>query len=323
MRRILPREINNDLLCVARVHPVLKQSAGVGVGRALEQHAGARRERRAFLRIDDVHRIALLLVLDDQIASPIDHNGAFTERDLFGRIGRRLHLHDLLLGELLEILPAEHLRRLVRRIHDRAAICRVRLHHLAGPLRVEQVGEAFRRVFFLHQIGVVADWRHQHARHDLEAFRIVVGLRVILHHLFRQIRHDHSIALPVDDVREIGRVGDVHRKDVTRMLLRDTREHTLGAGAVDPSRDPWKRRLEGSAEALRERQIHRGVERDLALLLCGFDQFGRDRRCGGRLRADRRGKDHATHAGSGQRSRPLQNVATRKFLLRHGPVLTL
>ena len=42
----------------------------------------------------------------------------------FGVIGRRLHLHDVLLGELLEIAPAEIARDLEGRVHDGAAIGR-------------------------------------------------------------------------------------------------------------------------------------------------------------------------------------------------------
>ena len=75
----------------------------------------------------------------------------------FGGSVDGLHLHDALLGELLEILPAEIARDLVGRGHDRAAVARMRLDDLARPFRIEQVGEALRRLFALHQVGVVGD----------------------------------------------------------------------------------------------------------------------------------------------------------------------
>src|SRR5262249_50444177 len=67
----------------------------------------------------------------------------------------RLHLHHLLLGKLLEIVPAEIARHLIGRGHDGAAVARMRLDDLAGPFRVEQVGVALGRG--LHHVGVIAD----------------------------------------------------------------------------------------------------------------------------------------------------------------------
>jgi hypothetical protein len=50
------------------------------------------------------------------------------------------HLHRPLLGKLLQVLPAERLGELEGRGHDGAAVARMRLDHLAGPFRIEQVG---------------------------------------------------------------------------------------------------------------------------------------------------------------------------------------
>ena len=41
------------------------------------------------------------------------------------------------------------------RVHDRAAIGRMALDHLAGPFRIEQILEALRRVAFFDEVGVV------------------------------------------------------------------------------------------------------------------------------------------------------------------------
>ena len=57
-----------------------------------------------------------------------------------------------------------------------------------------------------------------------------------------------------------------------------------------------------------ERQVHGGVEGDLALLLGRLDQRRRDRRSRRRRRAQRRGED----GRGGQRRRPLEHVAARE-----------
>ena len=61
------------------------------------------------------------------------------------------------------------------------------------------------------------------------------------------------------------------------VLLADALEHALGAGALDAHRDAGIFRLERLGEILGDRQVHRGVEDDLALLLRRLDQRGRDR----------------------------------------------
>ena len=76
----------------------------------------------------------------------------------FGGSVDGLHLHDLLLGELLEDSSQPRSRGdLEGRGHDRAAVARMRLDDLADPFRIEQIGEALRRVLRLHQLGVVGD----------------------------------------------------------------------------------------------------------------------------------------------------------------------
>jgi hypothetical protein len=178
------------------VHPVLEQARGIRVGSRLEHRARACSERRPLLRIDDLKRLAFLLVADDQIAGAVDHHRALAERDLLGRVGRRLDLHDALLGKLLEILPAEIARGLEGRVHDRAAVGRMRLDQLAGPFRIEQVGEPFRRILLLHQVGVVGDRRDQDPRRDVQPVRVIEARVEMLRDLLRQVRREPTLAFP-------------------------------------------------------------------------------------------------------------------------------
>src|SRR5579885_3755917 len=131
VRRILPRPVDDELLALARLHPVVEQPRGIRVGRGLEDRARRRRQRRTLLRVDDLDRLAGFLVANDEIARAVDHDGALAERDLLRRVGGRLHLKNVLLRELLEIAPAEIARDLEGRVHDGAAVGRMRLHQLA------------------------------------------------------------------------------------------------------------------------------------------------------------------------------------------------
>src|SRR5215510_15792459 len=98
MRRILPGEVDQDLLALAAMQPAEEQTRGIRIGSPLEDRAGAGRQRRALGRIDHIDWLALLLTLDHQVARAVDHDRALAERDLLRRIGCRLHLHDALLG---------------------------------------------------------------------------------------------------------------------------------------------------------------------------------------------------------------------------------
>jgi len=62
-----------------------------------------------------------------------------------------------LLGELLEIAPAEIALHLIGRGHDGAAIAGMGFHDLALPLGIEQIGKAFWRFFGFYEVGVVGD----------------------------------------------------------------------------------------------------------------------------------------------------------------------
>src|SRR6266545_959764 len=235
--RVLAREIDENLLSLEPVQPVVEQASGVRIGRALEQRARARRQWRAFARIDDLDRLPLLLGLNDEVTRAVDHHGALAERDLLGRVGRRLHLHDALLGELLEVFPAELARGLERRVHDGAAIGGMGLDHLARPFRIEQIGEAFWRLLRLHQPRIVAERGDQNARRHMQGVRIVIGLVEMLGDLFGQVGREPAVALPDDAVRLIGGIDHVDRANVALVLLVNALEDALGAGALDAHGD--------------------------------------------------------------------------------------
>jgi hypothetical protein len=317
MQRTQTAEVGGELLRLGRKAEALEQPRGVGIGRVLEDRIGTDDERRALGRVDDLDRIALLLLDEHVVLVAVRHHGAFAERQLLGRIGRRLHLHYLLLGEFLEILPTEVARHLERRGHDGAAVARMRLDDLARPFRIEQVGIAPGRLLGrLHHVGVVADDADPGAEGRERAVRILVLLRIELGHVLRQIGLENAFALPDDEVGGIGRIDHVDGVDPAGIFLTDALKHAFGAGALHAHRDAGIFRLERLGDALRDRQVDRGVVDDLAFLLRRLEQLRRD--CaGGR---SRRG-DRGDHARCRERRRSLEHVPPGECRLPHRRLL--
>jgi hypothetical protein len=189
----------------------------------------------------------------------------------------------------------------------------VPLHQLARPFRIEQVGKALRRVLLFYQVGVVGDRRDQYPRRDVQGVRVVVLRLEMLGDLLRQVWCEPAVALPYDAMRLIRGVDHVDDVDVAAVFLGDAREDALGAGALDAHGDTGKLLLERLAQPLRKRQVHGGVEGELALFLRGVDQRGRDRRCFRRCRAQRGSKN-----GRRQRACGLKHVAPGETMLGHG-----
>src|SRR5262249_2382728 len=213
-----------------------------------------------------------------------------------------------LLGELLEITPAELARGLEGRVHDRAAIGRMRLDQLARPFRIEQIGKALRRLLLLHQAGVVGDRRDQDPRRDVQAIRVVVLPREMLRDLLREIGCQPAVALPHDAVRLVGRVDDIDGMNIAAVFLADAGEDPLGTGALDAHGNAWELLLERLGQPLRKGQVHRGIEGDLSFFLCRFDQGRRDRLCRDGARRERAGR---------HRRRRLEQIAPREMQLAH------
>ncbi len=171
-------------------------------------------------------------------------------------------------------------------------------HHLAHPPGIEQVGEALRRILRLHQIGVIAERGQPHPGRHPQPIGVVVLRRVMARDFLRQIGREPVIARPYDEVGAVRAVDHVDGVDAALHLLSDALEHALGARTFHPNGDTGKFRLERLGEFLRDREVHGGVERELAFLPGGLDQRRRDRL--GRRRASLR--LDGTHRGDGGRN---------------------
>jgi len=90
-------------------------------------------------------------------------------------------------------------------------------------------------------------------------------------------------------MRLVGRVDHVGSVNVAAIFLADAGEDALGAGTLHTDTDAGKFLLECFGQPLRKRQIHGGVEGELAFLLGRLDERRRDRlgSHSGRLRARR------------------------------------
>ena len=192
------RKVDQQLLGFTGVQPVLEKARRVGIRRRLEQRARARDQGSTFGRIYDFYRLPLLLELDEIVLIAIGHHGALAESDLLRSIGRGLNLHHSLLGEFLEIPPAELAHNLERSRHDGAAVGGMRLNHLPRPLWVKQVREALGCLLRLYQCRVIAERGQPHACRNKKAVRVVIFLRIVARDLLRQIRNEPAVSLPHD-----------------------------------------------------------------------------------------------------------------------------
>ena len=217
--RILAAQVDDELLALARHDPGEHQPRRVGIGRGLEHRHRVGDQRRALDRIDDLDRHAALAGHPEQVVAAVDGDGAFAGLELLGRLGGRLDLHHLLLGELLEVAPAQFARDLVGGRHDGAGVAGMALHQLAGVLGIEQVVEALGRVLGLHQADVVGHGREVRALVDEGAVGIAHLGRDVLGDVDRHVRLQPALALPGDEVRGVGAVHHVAALDVARRLL--------------------------------------------------------------------------------------------------------
>ncbi len=159
--------------CVSRrEQEALEQTRRVRMRRF--RHHCARRgdERRSLRGIDDLHRLSRLLQREEIVFVAVGHDRALADGEFLRRLGRGLHLHDLLLAKLLQIVPTEITRNLERRGKNRAAVTGMSLDDHALPFRVEQVGEALRRIGRLHIFRVVADRAQSRAPRGVKPVRV-------------------------------------------------------------------------------------------------------------------------------------------------------
>src|SRR5262245_5239202 len=297
--------VDHQLLAVDGEHEALQQPGGIGVGRILHQAGWADDQWGALAWIDDLDGLALFLELDQVVLVAIRHDGAFAESQFLRRVGRGLHLHDLLLAQLLEVGPADVARYLVGRGHDGAAVTGMRLHDLARPLRIEQIGEALGRLVGFDQFGVVADHAQPNAPAGEQAVRIDLFGGIVARDILGHVGGQDALTLPDDKVRRIRTVDDVDGMDVARVFLANALKNAFAAGTLDAHGDAWIFRLERLGDAFGDRQIDGGIPDNLALLFGRLHELRRDGRGG------YRGPPGARH-GRGRQcgDEPLGELAT-------------
>src|SRR5882672_1205427 len=312
MDRAQPAGVDDELLALGREAIALEQSRRARVRRVLEHAVGPDDQRRALGRVDDLDRVALLLQLEHVVLVAVRHDRPLAERELLRRICRRLHLHHALLGELLEIAPADIAHDLKRRRHDGAAVAGMSLDDLAGPLGIEQIGEALRRLGRLHEIGVVADDAQPGAEGRELSVRVLVLGRKMPRDVLGNVRCQQAVALPHYEMGGVRRIDHVDRMDAARIFLSDALEHALGAAPLDSAGDPGIFRLEGSRDPFGHRQVDGGVPDHLPFLPRGLDQR---RRHG--LRRRRGGLDRLCEGREPHGARALENIPTGPILHRY------
>src|SRR5439155_7360531 len=83
--------VGHRLLDLAREGEIVEELRGVRMRREAGDRLRRHDERHAFLRIDDLDRITLLLELVRAVISAVDGDDALAGRDDGGRVVRRLH----------------------------------------------------------------------------------------------------------------------------------------------------------------------------------------------------------------------------------------
>ena len=181
----------------------------------------------------------------------------------------------------------------------------MRLDDLALPFRIEQIGEALRRFFLFHQIGVVGDDAEEDAEAGIGAVHVLMLGRIEFRYVFRHVGRQHALILPIHQQRSVRRIDHVDGMHVGGIFLADALQQTFGAAALDPAGHAGIFGLERLADLLRQLQVDRGIPGDLAFLLGGLDQRRRDRA------RRRRGRQHAgrERGAGGERARAYHHVA--------------
>ena len=155
------------------------------------------------------------------------------------------------------------------------------LDDLAVPTRIEQVGEALWRIVRFDNIGVVADGAEQGERGCVHGIRIDLFGRQVFGCLFRQVRREQPVALPMDKMCRVCAADDIDFIDLKCLFLADALEDALSSRSLHVDGDAGILGFEHFAKVFRDWNFHSGVERDHALLPRGLDHGWVDR---GRLR---------------------------------------
>ena len=139
MARVEPLAVGENLLQLPAEDEIGEEPGRVRMRR--EAGDGARRhdERDTLLGEHHLDRVALLLGLVERVVAPVHRDGPLARGHHSGRIHGRLHEHELVLRELLPVVPAMEMNERQHVGGDDTAVARVRGHHLALPSRIEQV----------------------------------------------------------------------------------------------------------------------------------------------------------------------------------------
>src|SRR3984893_5895029 len=185
--------IDESLLRLDAEQKALEQPCRVGTGRGLKDGARSDDERRALARINDLHRRTPFPQQQKLGAGTVGLHGTLAACEPVRRIARRLQLHDLLLGEPLEIGPAQIARKRKCCGKDGAAIVRISLDDFALPSEVEQIGKTRRCILGLDQVGVVADGAERGECRRVHAIRTDLFGRQVPGRVLRQERRKPTL----------------------------------------------------------------------------------------------------------------------------------
>src|SRR5437667_4937012 len=86
--RMLAGKVDQQLLRLERMQPVLEQARGVRIGRRIEYRARAGDQRRTFAGINNLDRLTRLLELDQVVIVAVRHDRALAEREFLRWVSR-------------------------------------------------------------------------------------------------------------------------------------------------------------------------------------------------------------------------------------------
>src|SRR5262245_19577649 len=262
--------IGEHLLQLTAEEEVREELRGVRVGREAGDRARGDDQRNAFLRVHDLDRIPLLLVLVKRVVAAIHGNRPLAGSDHTRWVDRRLHEHELVLRELLPVVPAVQMHEGQHVGGDDSAIPRMGGHFLALPLRVQQVLPRLGRLVGGNALGLVGDDGHGGAERVVVPVLVHEGRRKTVDTGGR-VLHEALLLLQQDEVTSVGSVDHVRVLDVGRELLHHALDDALGSGALHLNLDTRIRLLEELCDLLRAGQCQRRVPDDLAFLLGRLD----------------------------------------------------
>jgi hypothetical protein len=261
-----PLAVRHHLLDLPGESKVREQARRVRVRGEGRDRARGYHQRHALLRVDDLHRITLLLRLVEGVFAAVHRHRALARGHHARRIHRRLHQHELVLGQGLEVLPAVKVNEREHVGGDDPAIAGMRGDHPALPLRVQEVSPGLRRLRGGDLLRVVGDHVHGGAEPIVVAVLVLEPGGEALH-AGRRVAGEELLLLEQHVVPGVRGMDHVHVLDIRLKLLHHALEDALGAGAVHLDLDAGIGRLEELGHLFRAGECERGVPHHLTFLL--------------------------------------------------------